>query len=1198
MTDFIQKWAGSEGNERANYQTFLNDFCEFLGVEPSPPKGRENNYYCFDRDVKIIAPSGVTTTNFIDFYKEGCFVLEAKQGSNSSNKGTGKRGTATYRKEMKKAFGQARTYARFVTPKPPFLITCDIGDHFRVWQDFSESWLSANGNYGTYDSVPKILFTDLEKPDVKEFFYKIFTDPQSLNPEKIAAQVTREVAADLADLAKTLEKTADPQVVAQFLMRCIFTMFAEDVGLLKEQLFTEALESRWLLKPQDFKPQVEALWQAMNGGTSFGFHGQLLRFNGGLFANPQALELTAEQLKILLKAAERDWKNVEPAIFGTLLERALEKKERSKLGAHYTPRAYVERLVRPVIIEPLQEKWQLLQGEVETLLEEEEAAKSAAAKTKKRQEAAAKLTEFLGELRQIRVLDPACGSGNFLYVTMDLMKTLELEVLNRLGTVLGSSQLRLDFDQVNPSQFLGIEINPRAAEIADLVIWIGYLQWHFRLFGNLPPVEPVLREYKNIECRDAVLDYDGTKPAIDPKTGKVRTRWGGRTMRHPVTGEDVPDPSDQVKILEYINPREAQWQQADYIVSNPPFLGTKKMRTKLGDGYVDSLVSTYSKTPANIDYVMYWWNRCGELLSQKSIKSFGLITSNSISQIRNRQVVCLHTHRKKRALSISFAIPDHPWVDEEEGAAQVRIAMTTAHEKLYRGRLGKIIQEIEGETPEEKASLLKFSWSKGIIYDDLRIGVDIIKAASLQSNSQISYQGCKLVQPRRNKGEHWARGFLIQSDEVSQYKSAQNSSVIRPYLSGDDITGLTRNAFVIDFFGYDSNSAQQLNPTAYQRIVEQIRPHREQSTDRLFREKWWLFGRTRPAMRQANQDLKRYIVTSEVSKHRFFIFVDSNVLPDGSLIILSLEDAFTLGIVSSQIHICWTLAMGGTLEDRPRYNNSVCFDPFPFPDPSAELKQEIRELGERLDSHRKQVQGAHPEVTITAMYNCLEKMRRVEPFTDADREFNNKALITTLKQIHDDLDRLVFQAYGWDDLIPLWQKVYGDLVSLPKGGAEGGGMEDLEGCQTEPNNSELKEQLEQTILQRLVDLNAERAEEERNGFVRWLRPEYQAPDQVITQKVIEGLGVEEEKEEVIAPPEQQKFPTKLKDQLAAIRDLLRTQGSEWTQTQISAQFKGSTKTKAKAIPICLEILEDLGVIFSHTEAETKRYYAAEIQIFS
>jgi hypothetical protein len=1189
MTDFIQKWAGSQGNERANYQSFLNDFCEFLGVEKSPPKGEGNNSYCFDRDVKIIAPSGAETTNFIDFYKAGCFVLETKQGSNTSNKGHGKRGTAAYRKEMKKAFGQALKYARFVEPKPPFLITCDIGDHFRVWQDFSESWLSANGNYGTYDSVPKIPFTDLAKPEVQDFFYKIFTEPQSLNPEKIAAQVTREVAADLAELAKTLERTAEPQAVAQFLMRCIFTMFAEDVGLLKEHLFTEALKERWLSDPKDFQPQVEALWQAMNDGTSFGFHGQLLRFNGGLFAQPKAIALTTDQLKILLTAAERDWKNVEPAIFGTLLERALEKKERSKLGAHYTPRAYVERLVRPVIIEPLQEKWQLIQGEVETLLEEEEAAQSAAAKTKKRNAAAEKLTEFLGELRKIRVLDPACGSGNFLYVTMDLLKTLELEVLNRLGTVMGASQFRLDFDQVNPSQFSGIEINPRAAEIADLVIWIGYLQWHFRLFGSLPPVEPVLREYKNIENRDAVLEYDGTKPAIDPKTGKVRTRWGGRTMKHPVTGEDVPDPGDQVEILEYINPREVQWPQADYIVSNPPFLGNKRMREHLGDGYVETLRKTYKNVSETVDFVMYWWEKAAQALHQTAqnkkkrkdeekteseLEGFGFITTNSISSTFNKKV--LEGHLLQSQISLSFVIADHPWIDNQEGAA-VRVAFTAAKFETALGRKLNVISEIASDSEFPK---INYEMQRGLIHSDLTIGADVASMTALKANEHMSFQG---VIPL-------GTGFRLEREDLEQLNinCKELPSVIRPYVIGRDLVQKVEEKWIIDFFGLSENEARVKYPQLFQVILEKVKPQRDSNRDKFFRECWWLFGRARPDLRNGVEKLKRFIVTPDTSKFKPFFFIESNYLPDVQLYSVVSDDAWILGCLESNIHQSWLYKVAPRMGkgNDLRWKPSVVFHSFPFPDPSEELKQEIRELGERLDSHRKQVQAAHPEVTITAMYNCLEKMRSGEPFTDGDRAFNNKALISTLKQIHDDLDQAVFRAYGWDDLIPLWQKVYGDFVSLPKG--------DLEGCQTEPNNSELKEQLEQTILQRLVDLNAERAEEERNGFVRWLRPEYQAPDEVRTQTIIEGLGIEE-KEEIIAPPEQQKFPTKLKDQLAAIRDLLRTQGSEWTITQISAQFKGSVQTKNKAIPICLEILEDLGVIFSHTEAETKRYYAAEIQ---
>lgn len=1155
--DFIKKWAGSAESERANYQSFLHDLCDYLGVEKSPPKGKDNNYYCFDRDVKIISPSGAVTTNYIDFYKEGCFVLEAKQGSNSSNKGTGKRGTASYRKAMKQAFGQALRYARFVEPKPPFLITCDIGDHFRVWQDFSESWLSANGNYGTYDSVKEIPFTDLAKPEIKEFFYKIFTDPQSLNPEKISAQVTREVAADLAKLAKTLEETAEPQVVAQFLMRCIFTMFAEDVGLLKEQLFTEALQTRWLVNSQTFKPDVEALWRAMNEGTSFGFHGQLLRFNGGLFAQPQAFALSADQLEILLTAAKRDWRNVEPAIFGTLLERALDKKERSKLGAHYTPRAYVERLVRPVIIEPLQEKWQLIQGEVETLLEEEEAAKSTAAKTKKRNEAADILNDFLKELQSIKVLDPACGSGNFLYVTMDLLKTLELEVLNRLGTVLGSSQLRLDFAQINPSQFLGIEINPRAAEIADLVIWIGYLQWHFLLFGNLPPVEPVLREFNNIECRDAVLAYDGTKPAIDPKTGKVRTRWGGRMMKHSVTGQDVPDPSDQVEILEYINPREAVWPEADYIVSNPPFLGNKRMREYLGDGYVESLRKTYQDVADTVDFVMYWWERAAKLVQFQKVISFGFITTNSITQIFNRKV--LEKHLSGDKLVLNFAIPNHPWVDNKDGA-DVRIAMTVIAHGLSLG----ILQTVSRETLHKEDIIdISFVRKRGLILPDLSIGVNTLICKRLKSNSILSGQGVIVL------GE----GFLLNEEEYKFFldNDSLSSQFIKKYLNGKDITQKSRDLKIIDLHGLSVEDLKKY-PLIYQRIYELVRPKRLEMKDKARREKWWLFGRSNQEIRNAINNLPRYIATCRTAKHRVFVFLNENILPDAKLIAIGLSDSYFLGILSCYLHVTWSFNTGAFLGvgDDPNYNHSDCFGKFPFPDPSENLKQQIRELGERLDSHRKQVQANHPEITITAMYNCLEKMRSGEPFTDGDREFNNKALISTLKQIHDDLDRLAFQAYGWDDLIPLWQQT-----------------------QTEPQNTEIKEQLEQSILQRLVDLNAERAEEERNGLVRWLRPEYQAPDQVNTQQVIAGIGVEEDTEEIIAPPEQQKFPTKLKDQLATVRDLLRTQGGEWTLLQISAQFKSSGNKQQIAIQNCLDILEDLGVILSHTEANTKRYFTAD-----
>jgi hypothetical protein len=477
IEQFITRWQNSSGNERANYQMFFSELCDALGVKRPDVKGSvAGDPYCFDKDITIYHPSGKKTPGYIDFYKADHFLIEAKQGSEKSGKGTAKRGTNSYLKAMEAAFVQAIAYTRNLPSKPPFLLTCDIGDHFELWMGFS-------GDYGGYGARQDIGLTALRKPEIFDLFVDIFTDPQKRNPEKIAAKVTREVAADLAELSKRLEGLHEPEDVAHFLMRCIFTMFAEDVGLLKEHLFTDALETRWLTNPNSFKPEVEALWQAMNDGTSFGFYGRLLKFNGGLFAEARAFELTADQLQVLLTAAKREWKDVEPAIFGTLLERALDSKERSKLGAHYTPRSYVERLVRPVVMEPLREQWDLVQGEVKQILGDVEKEPTATQKKK----AIAALEGFLTELRQVRILDPACGSGNFLYVTLDLIKQLESEVLRRLEDVTGQAQLRLDIDQVNPSQFLGIELNPRAAAIADLVIWIGYLQWHFRRLATFLP---------------------------------------------------------------------------------------------------------------------------------------------------------------------------------------------------------------------------------------------------------------------------------------------------------------------------------------------------------------------------------------------------------------------------------------------------------------------------------------------------------------------------------------------------------------------------------------------------------------------------------------------------------------------------------------------------------------------------------------
>ncbi len=216
-----------------------------------------------------------------------------------------------------------------------------------------------------------------------------------------------------------------------------------------------------------------------------------------------------------------------------MLERALDPVERHKLGAHYTPRAYVERLVQPTLVEPLRAEWEGVQ-----------AAALLLAGQGRPGDALAEVERFQRRLAGLRILDPACGTGNFLYVALAHLKGLESEVLETRRALAGeSSQMLLEVERVmvTPQQFLGIEVNPRAAAIADLVLWIGYLQWHFRTRGETLPGVPILRRFHNIDCRDAVLTWAERIPLLDGD-GQPVTRWDGRTTRpHPVTGEEVPD---------------------------------------------------------------------------------------------------------------------------------------------------------------------------------------------------------------------------------------------------------------------------------------------------------------------------------------------------------------------------------------------------------------------------------------------------------------------------------------------------------------------------------------------------------------------------------------------------------------------------------------------------------------------------------
>ena len=591
VDEFVARWHAADGGERANYQLFVHELCTLLDLPPPDPAREDtrDNAYVFERRVTFHHGDGAESPGFIDCYRRATFVLEAKKIKQAEGKG--------FDDALLRARGQAEQYARAVPAfegRPPFLLVVDVGKLIELYADFTRSG-------ATYTPYPdprshRIPLAELRDDAIRKRLRAVWLDPLSLDPARVSAKVTRDVAERLAKVARVLESAGHaPETVAGFLSRCLFSMFAEDVGLLPKRAFVDLLES---LKgnPAQFVPLVGELWRAMDRGEfSAAVRADLLKFNGKLFKQPLVLPLDRNQIELLLSAARANWREVEPAIFGTLLERALDPTERHALGAHYTPRAYVERLVLPTIVEPLRDNWKNVQAAALVLAGEG-----------KLKEAQQQVREYLKQLCEVRVLDPACGSGNFLYVTLEHLKRLEGEVLNQLDE-LGDTQGRLELQgvSVDPHQLLGIELNPRAAEIAEMVLWIGYLQWHFRTRGQIMPPQPVLKDFQNIECRDAVLAYDRVEYVTNERGVPVAS-WDGKTMKkHSITGEDVPDNGARVPLEKYVNPRKAEWPSADFVIGNPPFIGNKRMRNALGDGYVEALRRTWTGVPESADFVMY-----------------------------------------------------------------------------------------------------------------------------------------------------------------------------------------------------------------------------------------------------------------------------------------------------------------------------------------------------------------------------------------------------------------------------------------------------------------------------------------------------------------------------------------------------------------------------------------------------------------
>lgn len=1156
VEEFIATWRPAGGNERANTQLFVSDLCRMLGVDAPQPtlSDTSQNDYVFERHVIKTEIDGTTSNGWVDCYHKGKFVLEAKQGSNADQaavdagrgaelrdffgqtaedrykRGMARRGTAAWTGAMQRAASQAEGYAKNLPRShgwPPFLLVSDVGYCIDVYADFQR-----NGK--GYAPFPdrrryRIALDDLRDEKVRERLAAIWTAPMLLDPSAEAARVTRKIADHLAVLARGLEaREQDPDRVAAFLMRLLFTMFAEDTGLIPKSSFS-ALLKKLRDRPDLLAPQLSQLWQAMDsGGVAFGLGeaGEIVRqFNGYLFKDNTAMALRQDEIDVLIDAASSDWRQVEPAIFGTLLERALNPKERAKLGAHFTPRAYVERLVGPTVMEPLRADW-----------EGARTAATLAAEAGDKENARLEVERFHSKLAGITVLDPACGTGNFLYVALARLKELEGEVLELLEALDDERYLsELGSHTITPANFYGLEINPRAAQIAQLVLWIGYLQWHFRVNGeDRMPEPPVLRDVRTIIAADALMDWDEKVPVLEE--GVEKTVWDGTSMKlNPVTGRPVADQSGRRPVYKYINPRRRSWPQADFIIGNPPFIGCRRMRKRLGSPYVETLRRVYAELSGEIDFVTYWWARSAELVASGAARGFGLITTKTIAQSSNRSVLRQYLDADSGgSLYLSFAIPNHPWHDQET-TASVRIAMTTALVGQGVGRLVSVASEkrVKGET------LLEFSEESAPINIDLTTGANVAGATALKANSGICRMGVKM------SGD----GFKINATQREHFIADGVPAHRMPLVvAGTDVTERQSVIYAIDVSDIDTE--EELHSrylTVHRYLFDHVKPERDENDREQYRLNWWKFAEPRPRLRSAIVGLRRYIVTSETATERFFKFIPSTGrLVDGSVIAIASDDPYVLGVLSSTAHTVWALRAGGRMGsgDDPRYQNETCFDPFPFPPCSAEEEQKIRFVARKLDRLRRRVQARHPDLTVTSLYTALAAMReadaRGEVLECKFRSIVERGEVSLLRHYHGEIDRAVAEAYGW------------------------------------PANMDADE-----MLVRLVALNDARAEEERNGTFRWLRPDYQVKSfrRKPTQSALQFASAGRAKRKPID------WPNGLPEQFVTVARLIARSAKPLAPQDVARSFVG--KRAASMIPV-LDALAGMGMV---RKLEDGRYAA-------
>lgn len=976
---FIRKWKKVELKERSAAQEHFIDLCHVLG-EPTPAEAdATGDFYCFER--------GATKTSggegWADVWKRGHFGWEYK----------GKR------KNLELAFSQLQQYA-LALENPPLLIVCDL-DRFIV----RTNWTN------TVSQKFEFMLEELRDPHNQQVLKWTMSDPDRLRPGTTRHDLTEEVAAEFAALAQALRaRKHDPAKVAHFINRLVFCMFAEDAELLPNKMFARMLDAA-KAEPAAFHGLAGTLFAAMRGGGLVGFE-RIDWFNGGLFDDDEALPLEADDIALCIRAAAQDWSEIDPTIFGTLFVRGLDPDKRSETGSEYTDRDKIMMIVEPVITRPLLREWETVRAGISARVEPAHAAVEEAiatatgypelaeevrkvqgrfaagpqlelfgtlAKQRRvravdavraslraaeraladaRKDAEFAYNAFLKRLRAFRVLDPACGSGNFLYLALVELKNIERRVSIE-GELLGFPP---QFPAIGPEALLGIEINPYAAELARVSVWIGEIQWMRRSGFNIGR-QPILKPLTTIECRNALINEDGSA---------------------------------------------AVWPPADVIVGNPPYLGAKLMKRRLGIEMTEAIRRLYvGRLPGFTDLVCYWFENARAMIVAGTVTRAGLVATNSIRKNTNLPVL--------KRITADTRIFD-AWSEEQwtvDGAA-VDVSL------ISFGEFGDEPTRLDGEVV-------------ATINADLTTGLDLTAAKPLRDNRNGAFLGIQKSGPFDVPGDV-ARAWMC---EPLNPNGKSNAAVLKPYWNGDDLTGRPRDMWLIDLpLGLTkAHAAQYAAPFAYVastpnedgKTVEQLRKELGERAHA----RWWEPHWPRPEMRSRIERLDRYIVTAETAQHRVFVWLSYPVLPDKNLIVIPRDDDLMFGLLQNRFHTAWSLRKGSDLEDRPRYTHTTTFATYPFPDGMAPdcsvaaarqlaatpmIEAAARELNVLREN------WLFPADLIIEQAEIVDGLpaRRVPKSIEARQTLSRRTLTMLynsrpdwLLEAHRALDEAVAAAYGW-----------------------------------------------------------------------------------------------------------------------------------------------------------------------------------------